>query len=239
VHFTCADPDNFSGIPAGTCPADQTVSTDTGAGGTLVTAAVSDAAGNSAATSLPIKLDQHGPIVTATPDRAPNAAGWYGGPVTFHFACDDTATGDSGVAGCPSNVTISGDGANQTRTVQATDVAGNTTSYTTPAVNIDAAAPTTVFANASPTTKRNGERIGGQSTDTTSGVAKVVITFTTATGTVDATATTTCPGTPGLACGWGARVPHVLLPTIYTVTAVSTDVVGNTSTSSITLIVIP
>jgi hypothetical protein len=94
VHYTCADEPGGSGIPAGTCPADETVSDETPSAGVDVSAGVSDAAGNHATSEpLNVRLDTTAPRVAFTGNR-----GSYGVDETITVACD--ASDDlSGVTG--------------------------------------------------------------------------------------------------------------------------------------------
>jgi hypothetical protein len=84
-----------------------------------------------------IGLDSDPPSIAASPGTAPNAAGWYNSDVTVSFACSDKT---SGVASCPSPITVSAEGANQVVSGTATDLAGNTatTSFN---VNLDKTPP--------------------------------------------------------------------------------------------------
>lgn len=78
------------------------------------------------------------PSITATPDRPPNAAGWYNAPVTVTFTCADA---QSGIATCPPPVTVSTDGLDQTVTGTATDNAGNSASAEA-TISVDQTSPT-------------------------------------------------------------------------------------------------
>ena len=73
VHFTCSDA--LSGIPAGACPADQTLSTE-GAAVASTAQTVTDAAGNTSAPSnvVTVSIDKTAPTttnMTANPNPAP------------------------------------------------------------------------------------------------------------------------------------------------------------------------
>ncbi len=83
-------------------------------------------------------VDTQAPTIVAEADRAANANGWYGGPVTFTFTCGDAV---SGVASCPAPVTLSASGEGQSFSVSATDKAGNSGQITVRDINIDSTVP--------------------------------------------------------------------------------------------------
>jgi hypothetical protein len=135
VHFTCSD--DRSGIA--TCPADQTLSTD--GSNQSVTGTAVDAAGNTAAYTVSgINIDATAPVLTGTPDRAANPAGWYRSAVTINFSCGDGA--GSGVATCAPAQTLTNNGSNQSVTATVVDRAGNSTTITVGGINIDTGLPT-------------------------------------------------------------------------------------------------
>ncbi len=98
VQFSCAD--TLSGIPQGARPADQTLN-DEGTSISSSAQSVSDAAGNTSAPSnlATAAIDRTAPTISAAATTAPNAAGWYNGPVTVQFSCADALSGASS-AGC-------------------------------------------------------------------------------------------------------------------------------------------
>ena len=145
VHFTCSDA--TSGIAPGACPADQTVSTD---GTATVAGSVADRAGNTATTSVVVKLDTSRPVITGAHTPAPNGAGWNNTDVTVSFTCTDTGSGIA-TAGCTGPITAT-EGANQSFTGTAQDVAGNTAQTTVSGINVDKTPPTITGA---PTTAPN------------------------------------------------------------------------------------
>ncbi|MDX6474629.1 MAG: hypothetical protein QOH95_140, partial [Gaiellaceae bacterium] len=105
----------------------------------LVAGSCSDAAGNSASGSVGFSYDATGPVVTPTPARAANAAGWYRAPVSVSFGGADALSGN---ATCDGPVSYGGpDTTAKTLTGNCTDVAGNTASGSF-TVHYDATAPT-------------------------------------------------------------------------------------------------
>ncbi|MBV9787140.1 MAG: PxKF domain-containing protein, partial [Chloroflexi bacterium] len=135
IKWSCADA--LSGIN-GSCPANTTL---TGEGANLsASASISDKAGNSASTTVSgIKIDRNAPTISGKATTDPNSNGWYNGSVTIRFTCDDAL---STVASCPTDVTLSGAGANQSVSGTATDKAGNTASVTVSGISIDLTKPT-------------------------------------------------------------------------------------------------
>lgn len=84
-----------------------------------------------------IGVDNDPPTITASLNPPPNAAGWNNSPVTVTFTCSDKT---SGVASCPAPTTVGTEGANQTISGTATDLAGNTAT-TSVTVNLDMTPP--------------------------------------------------------------------------------------------------
>ena len=125
VHFTCTD--TLSGIPAGACPANQTLTSE-GATVSSTAETVTDAAGNTSVASnvVVVKIDKTPPVITVPGAIAVNATSPTGATVTYTVTATDT--GGSGVesVGCtPLSGALFAAG---TTTVHcsATDVAGNT-----------------------------------------------------------------------------------------------------------------
>jgi hypothetical protein len=147
VTFTCADESGGSGIKScvadGTSPASasKTVSTETN--GTLVSGTATDNAGNVKTDLVTVKVDKTAPTITATrTPAAGNANGWNNADVTVSFTCADPSSQASGVKSCPSPVTKSADGANQSVSGTATDIAdNNSAAASVTGINIDKTAP--------------------------------------------------------------------------------------------------
>ncbi|HEU5423042.1 MAG TPA: PxKF domain-containing protein, partial [Nitrolancea sp.] len=140
VHFAATDDDGGSGVDPATVTQDQTISSETT--GQVVNGSASDLAGNLGTDSVTVKLDKTAPTISGTATTSPNAGGWYNGPVTVHFTCAEQGAVQSGVATCPADVVLSGDGANQSASGTASDKAGNTASATVSGINIDSTKPT-------------------------------------------------------------------------------------------------
>ncbi len=142
--------DALSNIDPATQPGPSTI---TGEGRNLGAGPVTikDKAGNSESASVSgINIDRKAPSIQGAPKTAPNPAGWYSGAVTVGFSYSDPKLADgsegSGVASCPSDKVVSGNGADQSTTSDnATDNAGNSTSTgkTVGGIDIDGTAPQT------------------------------------------------------------------------------------------------
>ena len=109
---------------------------------------------------------------SATP--APNAAGWNNTAVDISFTTADDFSGVQS-SNPASPLHFGSEGANQTQNVTVTDNAGNSATYSSPAVNIDLSAPVvTASANPSSAPKRPQPvtvTISGSATDSVSGIA--------------------------------------------------------------------
>lgn len=113
--------------------------------GQLITGTVTDQAGKSNTTTATVNIDKTAPSISATTAPPPNAAGWNNTNVLISYLCSDSL---SGVAICPTPVTVSTEGSAESISAQATDQAGNTASVTT-TLNIDRTPPL-VTATAAP-----------------------------------------------------------------------------------------
>lgn len=229
VHYVCADA--TSGVA--TCAGDTSLTSDGASQSVSGTAA--DIAGNTATTGVSgINIDTTPPIIAASPSRAPDHNGWYRSPVSVHFTCSDAT---SGVATCPADVTLSGDGASQSVSGTAIDVAGKVATATVTGINIDRAPPTVA------TTGSNSLIIAGRliphgtmagtAGDALSGVDTVTVRFTTGSQVVTETASLSCDGARH-ACTWEAPVPYFGLIVTWTVVPTAIDIAGNTATGGST-----
>jgi hypothetical protein len=134
---------------------------------------VSDKAGNTSGVvnfGL-VKIDKTAPTVTTTPERAPDANGWYNAPVTFSFSGMDSASGSGGVT-CDAATTYAGpDSAAASVAGRCADAAGNVAPA---AANFkyDATAPTLAPAVSPNPVQLNGSATASpNASDNLSGIA--------------------------------------------------------------------
>ena len=121
---------------------ETTVSTDT-TGTTFTCTATS--AGGTTSKSVTIKRDATPPTLTwGAPSPAPNAAGWNTTDVSFAFTTDDAMSGVGGTSH-PSPAVVPFDGPGVTTQITVWDNAGNSTTLSTPPVNIDRSEPIVNF----------------------------------------------------------------------------------------------
>ena len=105
-----------------------------------------DRAGNTTAQAFGLSYDATGPVVTATPSRAPDSNGWYNHALTVAFSGTDAT---SGLDSCVDPQGYAGpDSANASVSGSCRDRAGNSTVNAFP-LSYDATAPTVTGANAS------------------------------------------------------------------------------------------
>jgi alpha-tubulin suppressor-like RCC1 family protein len=110
-----------------------------------------DSLSRRSAVNLTVFSDRTPPAITATVSPVPNANGWNQTNVTVTFVCSD---GDSGIASCPSPVSVSSEGASQVISRIAMDNAGNTATASV-TLNIDKTPPG-ITAGTSPRDSING-----------------------------------------------------------------------------------
>ncbi len=143
VTFACTDAG--SGLALGACPGPVSV---TAAGSTPVHGSVTDIAGNTASTTVSVRIDRTAPTISATVAPPPNSSGWSKGTTaTVTFTCSDGLSGIAAGA-CPAPATVPAQGVS---VVSGTvlDGAGNRSTVSV-TVRLDGAAPTVAFAGTQP-----------------------------------------------------------------------------------------
>jgi hypothetical protein len=144
VSFSCDDP--LSGILS--CgPTPQVISSE-GTSQDVVGTAL-DNAQNTATAHAYVSIDKTAPAIAATADRPANDAGWYNDDVIVSFSCGDAL---SGIDSCAAAQTL-GEGANQSASGTATDLAANSATDGVSGINIDKTAPS---LSGAATTAANG-----------------------------------------------------------------------------------
>ena len=139
VSFSCA-----GGVPPLQCAASQTVTLE--GANQSISGTVTDAAGQTASTSVSINLDKTPPTITAVVSPVPDANGSIRAlSATVTFTCSDSL---SGVAICPTPITVTTAGL-QTFSGNATDIAGNTAA-TSIQFNLQPFPPLQVVASVAP-----------------------------------------------------------------------------------------
>jgi hypothetical protein len=97
-----------------------------------------------------INIDKTPPSLTfGSAAPAPNAAGWNNSNVGLPFTATDALSGVASTS-VQGPLMLTSEGASVTGTVTVTDLAGNSATFTSPAVKIDKTPPTLTFAAASP-----------------------------------------------------------------------------------------
>jgi len=132
VTFTCGDAGSGTAI----CPPSKVVTTE--GQGQVISGTATDAAGNTATASVTLNIDKTTPIITAKTEQIPSADGWIGGAAIITFECNDE---NSGIATCPSPITVLNDGVADFPHLRAVDRAGNV-GETSASVKVDSTAPT-------------------------------------------------------------------------------------------------
>jgi hypothetical protein len=102
--------------------------------------AVDNVGNTEAGRVVTVRIDKTAPVVTGARATPPNRHGWNNGPVVVSFTASDTL---SGIDGSPTvDVTLGGEGANQSASLGFIDKAGNRASATVDGISIDVTAPT-------------------------------------------------------------------------------------------------
>jgi Thrombospondin type 3 repeat len=147
VNYTCAD--GMSGVAS--CGPDDTLSNE-GANQSSTGTAVDNAGNSAIAIVNGINIDMTAPTITASRVPPANANGWNNTSVVVSFSCSDAL---SGVDTCPSDIVKMNEGAGQSASGTATDLAGNSAGASVNNINIDKTAPS-ITGSASPAPNSNG-----------------------------------------------------------------------------------
>ncbi|HYK05317.1 MAG TPA: hypothetical protein VE974_26440 [Thermoanaerobaculia bacterium] len=159
-------------------------------------------------------VDPTPPTITAYAMPAANDHGWRPAPVMVAFQCTDY---QSGIAVCPPSIVVTTDGAGQTFSGQAKDVAGNTATASV-TINVDSAAPS--LAITAP----------GQGASLMTSAVAISGTVSDALAGLD---TVTCNGGPAAISGSGFTCTMNFEDGSRSVTVVATDKAGNTTTQTV------
>ena len=136
VTVTWTVTDDESDVTSTTGCEEQNILLDTAG---LTFTCTAESAGGSASEEVTIKRDATAPTISGSRAPAANGAGWNNTSVTASFSCSD---GGSGIASCGPDVVLASEGAGQSATGTAEDLAGNTASADVSGINIDLTAPT-------------------------------------------------------------------------------------------------
>ncbi|HJT01764.1 MAG TPA: Ig-like domain-containing protein [Terriglobales bacterium] len=206
VTFSCSDA--FLDV---TCPAPVTV--DTQGANQVVSGTAVDSAGLTASTSVTVNLDLTPPMISAVASPAPNSSGWNNSNVVVSFSCGDSL---SGVAVCPSPVTVTAEGVSQVNGT-AVDKAGNS-SQATAFVSVDSLPPALSISSPanSTTVSSSSLAVSGSVSDASSGVASVL-----------------CNGAAATFGGGAFSCNVTLNQGGNTVQVVATDAAGNSTSANV------
>ncbi|MBA3689710.1 MAG: hypothetical protein H0W81_12935, partial [Chloroflexi bacterium] len=234
VAFTCADA--LSGL-ASCLLAPTPAAFANGSNQSKTVTAVDNAGNTTSFTWSGISVDMNAPTVTSSvsptaalqPPAA--AANWWNvatGAPTAHFSCADV--GSSGLSTCSPDVTFLADGAGQSATGTAVDVAGNSAS-TTVTVNVDRTRPSSsisTFSGSAAGVSASGSASDSGGSGLSSGSPKPVhveIHSTSCSGPAFAGSADDLNATSG---NWAYTAPSFpTAPGTYYVVSQGTDVAGN------------
>jgi hypothetical protein len=142
IHYSATGAES---IPATTAQGD-TATVDLSIEGTTVLSFFAiDSAGVAEGPQLAdVRIDVTAPTISGSASPSPNGFGWNNADVTVSFSCSDAP---SGLWFCTGPTVLGEDGADQSVTGEAEDLAMNTTSATVDGIDIDKTAPTVTYTN--------------------------------------------------------------------------------------------
>jgi microsomal dipeptidase-like Zn-dependent dipeptidase len=150
----------------------QAVVTIAGEGDRHLSYFATDTVGNvEAPHSATVRIDRTAPTIDASRAPLANAAGWNNIAVTVSFTCEDAL---SGIDTCASSQVLSSEGANQSASGDAADVAGNTAGASIGGINIDLTPPVVTVTGVTDGAEYDLNAVpqaGCSTTDALSGVA--------------------------------------------------------------------
>ena len=156
-----------------------------------------DNAGNTeGAKNLTIRIDKTPPSIVGLRTPGPNTNGWNNTDVTVSFTCLDSLAGIDSCGPTPQVVSI--EGAGQSRTGTAVDMAGNSASTTMSGINIDRTLPMVTYSGNAGTytvdqsvaiTCAAADALSGVASDTCANINGPAYTFTLGTNSFSASAT--------------------------------------------------
>src|SRR5882724_3131319 len=163
-----------------------------------------------------VGVDNVLPTIKAAVSPTPNAAGWNNTNVAVTFTCTDATSAVT----CPASQTVSAEGSSQVVSGTAQDAAGNTATASV-TLNIDKTPPTiTIISPANGATFSTlSAAVSGAVSDSLSGISTVF-----------------CNSAPGAVQNGSFTCSVPLTQGANTITTQATDVAGNASSSSISVI---
>ncbi len=202
IDWQSVDPTPSSGTP--TDPPD-TIASIEGQNHLYTSAQSCDPSNNCATGTLKLSIDKTAPAIAASLPT-PNANGWYDRDILVAYTCGDAL---SGLASCTNPELLTTETNGTTRTGQATDNAGNTSSATTNTIRIDKTLPTITWTG-----------------DATYGIADLVE--------IDCTAADALSGIDVANCPAVSAPAYLFTPGSNAVSATASDKAGNTRSSTFT-----
>lgn len=134
LAWDVGEPESPSSLVLDGCH-DQSVVSD---GEFVFSCSATSVGGSSGPVDVAVKRDATKPTISGARTPGPNAFGWNAGDVVVSFACADAL---SGLAFCPVDQTLGGEGRDQSVVGTARDRAGNVDFATVGGINIDRTAP--------------------------------------------------------------------------------------------------